>query len=286
MLGCQPSVLTQRSMHHQKSSSDSPFQANTATPGTRQRFHQRCQEQQFNNAHRATVPCPREAEGPSSPRLRSYITVRTWSIRRQHIATKHHVTSPSGEAPAEKTFTATNWTFEASIHLRSREMSNVHAHSREKHAPFLCVRVCASGTQAAKLFSALFAAHRPLTAQQPLHSGWSKCYRRSSGTGPREPPESRSEPEGRRERWNSTADGWGKVKRTAKRWAPKIRWEILQQSGPWCECSPRSWRRLKVSRSALSSWAKSEPTYLKTRAREEEGAGKQRSRGEKKRDGS
>lgn len=35
MLGCQPSVLTQRSMHHQKSSSDSPFQANTATPGTR-----------------------------------------------------------------------------------------------------------------------------------------------------------------------------------------------------------------------------------------------------------
>lgn len=32
MLACQPSTLTQRSMHHQKSSSDSPFQANTATP--------------------------------------------------------------------------------------------------------------------------------------------------------------------------------------------------------------------------------------------------------------
>lgn len=32
MLGCQPSVLTHWSMHHQKSSSDSPFQANTGTP--------------------------------------------------------------------------------------------------------------------------------------------------------------------------------------------------------------------------------------------------------------
>lgn len=32
MLACHPSMLTQRSMHHQKSSSDSPFQANTATP--------------------------------------------------------------------------------------------------------------------------------------------------------------------------------------------------------------------------------------------------------------
>lgn len=36
MLGCQPSVLIQRSMHHQKSSSDSPFQENTATPETKQ----------------------------------------------------------------------------------------------------------------------------------------------------------------------------------------------------------------------------------------------------------
>lgn len=35
MLACQPSTLTQRSMHHQKSSSDSPFQANTATPRRR-----------------------------------------------------------------------------------------------------------------------------------------------------------------------------------------------------------------------------------------------------------
>lgn len=32
MLGCQPSTLTQRSMHHQKSSSDSPFHANTLKP--------------------------------------------------------------------------------------------------------------------------------------------------------------------------------------------------------------------------------------------------------------
>lgn len=32
MLGCQPSRLTQRSMHHQKSSSDSPFHANTENP--------------------------------------------------------------------------------------------------------------------------------------------------------------------------------------------------------------------------------------------------------------
>lgn len=32
MLACQPSMFTQRSIHHQKSSSDSPFQANTATP--------------------------------------------------------------------------------------------------------------------------------------------------------------------------------------------------------------------------------------------------------------
>lgn len=32
MLGCQPSTLTQRSIHHQKSSSDSPFQANTEKP--------------------------------------------------------------------------------------------------------------------------------------------------------------------------------------------------------------------------------------------------------------
>lgn len=32
MLGCQPSTFTQRSMHHQKSSSDSPFQANTENP--------------------------------------------------------------------------------------------------------------------------------------------------------------------------------------------------------------------------------------------------------------
>lgn len=34
MLGCHPSTLTQRSMHHQKSSSDSPFQAKTGNPGT------------------------------------------------------------------------------------------------------------------------------------------------------------------------------------------------------------------------------------------------------------
>lgn len=34
MLGCQPSTLTQRSIHHQKSSSDSPFQANTEKPAT------------------------------------------------------------------------------------------------------------------------------------------------------------------------------------------------------------------------------------------------------------
>lgn len=33
MLGCQPSTLTHRSMHHQKSSSDSPFHANTLKPG-------------------------------------------------------------------------------------------------------------------------------------------------------------------------------------------------------------------------------------------------------------
>lgn len=32
MLGCHPSTLTQRSIHHQKSSSDSPFQANTEKP--------------------------------------------------------------------------------------------------------------------------------------------------------------------------------------------------------------------------------------------------------------
>lgn len=32
MLGCQLSTFTQRSMHHQKSSSDSPFQANTENP--------------------------------------------------------------------------------------------------------------------------------------------------------------------------------------------------------------------------------------------------------------
>lgn len=36
MLGCQPSTLTQRSMHHQKSSSDSPFHANTLKPIKRQ----------------------------------------------------------------------------------------------------------------------------------------------------------------------------------------------------------------------------------------------------------
>lgn len=35
MLGCQPSTLTQRSMHHQKSSSDSPFHANTLKPTKR-----------------------------------------------------------------------------------------------------------------------------------------------------------------------------------------------------------------------------------------------------------
>lgn len=117
-----------------------------------------------------------------------------------------------------------------------------------------------------KLFPALVATHRPLTAQRPLHSGWSKCYRRSSGTGPREPQESRSEPEGRRGRLNLPADGWGTVKRTAERRALRVRGEILQQSGRWCECSPRFWPRLTVSRSALSSWAKSELTYLKTRA--------------------
>lgn len=32
MLACHPSMFTHRSIHHQKSSSDSPFQANTATP--------------------------------------------------------------------------------------------------------------------------------------------------------------------------------------------------------------------------------------------------------------
>lgn len=36
MLGCQPSTLTHRSMHHQKSSSDSPFHANTLKPRRRQ----------------------------------------------------------------------------------------------------------------------------------------------------------------------------------------------------------------------------------------------------------
>lgn len=32
ILACQPSMFTQRSIHHQKSSSDSPFHANTGTP--------------------------------------------------------------------------------------------------------------------------------------------------------------------------------------------------------------------------------------------------------------
>lgn len=36
--------------------------------------------------------------------------------------------------------------------------------------------------------------------QQPPHSEWSRCYRRSSDTGPRGPPKSQSGPE--RERWN------------------------------------------------------------------------------------
>lgn len=38
MLGCQPSTLTHRSMHHQKSSSDSPFHANTLNPGRQKRL--------------------------------------------------------------------------------------------------------------------------------------------------------------------------------------------------------------------------------------------------------
>lgn len=38
MLGCHMSAATQRLMHHQKSSSDSPLHANTAVPeGTQQR---------------------------------------------------------------------------------------------------------------------------------------------------------------------------------------------------------------------------------------------------------
>lgn len=36
--------------------------------------------------------------------------------------------------------------------------------------------------------------------QRPPHSEWSRCYRQSSDTGLREPPESQSRP--KRERWN------------------------------------------------------------------------------------
>lgn len=63
MLGCQPSVLTQRSMHHQKSSSDSPFQANTATPGTRQVF--------TNDVRKSSSTTPTELPFPARERQKS-----------------------------------------------------------------------------------------------------------------------------------------------------------------------------------------------------------------------
>lgn len=40
--------------------------------------------------------------------------------------------------------------------------------------------------------------------------------------------------------------------------------EILLRSGQWCGCSPLFWHLPKVSHSALSSWVRSAPTYLKT----------------------
>lgn len=96
ILACQPSRLTQRSMHHQKSSSDSPFHANTGTP-----------------------------------------------------ATKPH---PQWRTDGGETQRPASWTF---------FWLNSDLFERE---------------------------------QQPPHSEWSRCCRRSSGTGPPGPPESRSTP--------------------------------------------------------------------------------------------
>lgn len=78
------------------------------------------------------------------------------------------------------------------------------------------VLVTAANRLLNQLFSALSAAHRPPTAQQPLRSGWSKCYTRSSGTEPREPRESRSEPEGKQRRLKSTAGEQFKEQPTAQ----------------------------------------------------------------------
>lgn len=67
MLGCQPSTLTQRSMHHQKSSSDSPFHANTLKPREGRSTFYRSLRRGRTNPWAATPHLP----PPGPPPLRS-----------------------------------------------------------------------------------------------------------------------------------------------------------------------------------------------------------------------
>lgn len=217
MLGCQPSVLTQRSMHHQKSSSDSPFQANTATPGTQHTWHlnltfsdhfiQQRQEQRLYNTHRTPGECLRlvikvrqKNRAAPDPAVTSQWKCSTFEDVQPNATLHHRV------AKHQRWLSLRLIKHLLSVSRSDSESCQLFEHlplQKTQMSPF--VLVTAANRLLNWLFPALFAAHRPPTAQQPLRSGWSKCYTRSSGTEPREPRESRSEPEDKQRRLKAAA---------------------------------------------------------------------------------
>lgn len=138
--------------------------------------------------------------------------------------------------------------------------------------------------------------HPPRREPLPLRSAWNKCCMQSSGTGHRGPPESRSAPRGTQVgeqernllnriilsgrlndtsliRWfviAETLTALGRLRAIIEAMSSSPqhfdhfrRPELLRQSGQWCECSQQFWHRPVVSHCGLSSWGRSEPTYLK-----------------------
>lgn len=137
MLACQPSTFTQRSMHHQKSSSDSPFQANTATP-------RRGEASLASVALGRALFCLANSGKPQTGGPRGHAEIKL-----------QPTTGSALFIPPEKIF-------------------GPNCPSNRPSGPTL---------QKEEGWEGLCWTHQLLPRQLPLRSGWSRCYRQTSGTG-------------------------------------------------------------------------------------------------------
>lgn len=95
--------------------------------------------------------------------------------------------------------------------------------------------------------------------QQPPHSEWSRCYRQSSDTGLREPPESQSGP---KMEYTDTWTGSRGEEDNNQRDLQQTGWEDVRLSEQWCGYSQLSWPQPVASPPGLSSSRKSGQTCL------------------------